>query len=158
MEAVMNESENQRSLTREAPTTSGRAKNQLLIRILYQLALFIAFAAPGLNAQTVKLYISSKAGDRISAKPDAEFSERKASGETTFQIRDSVRYQKIAGFGASIMEAGLMTLNTLPPDKQEDVLRALFDPKDGAGFSAMKTPLAGTDRKSTRLNSSHMSI
>ena len=46
------------------------------------------------------------------------------------------------------MEAGLMTLNTLPPEKQEDVLRALFDPKTGAGFTAMKTPLAGTDFQS----------
>jgi len=59
-----------------------------------------------------------------------------------------VKYQKIAGFGASIMEAGLMTLNTLPVDKQEEVLRALFDAKDGAGFTAMKTPLAGTDFQS----------
>ncbi len=46
------------------------------------------------------------------------------------------------------MEAGLMTLNTLPADKQEDVLRALFDPKVGAGYTAMKTPLAGTDFQS----------
>jgi glucosylceramidase len=46
------------------------------------------------------------------------------------------------------MEAGLMTLNTLQADKQEEVLRALFDPKDGAGFTAMKTPLGGTDFQS----------
>ncbi len=84
----------------------------------------------------------------MSPKPDAQFSDGTASGGTTFQINDSTRYQTMAGFGASIMEAGLMTLNTLPADKQEEVLRALFDPKEGAGFTAMKTPLGGTDFQS----------
>src|SRR5271165_6080716 len=112
------------------------------------MALAFTLASPGLQAQTAKLYVSSKVGDRLSAKPEAQFADGKATGGATFQIDDSVKYQKIAGFGASIMEAGLMTLNTLPVDKQEDVLRALFDPKDGAGFTAMKTPLGGTDFQS----------
>jgi glucosylceramidase len=112
--------------------------------------LVVAFAlcTSLLQAQTVKLHVSSKEGDRIAAKPDAKFSDAKATGGATFQINDSVKYQKIHGFGASIMEAGLMVLNMLPADKQEDVLRALFDPKDGAGYTAMKTPLAGTDFQS----------
>ena len=46
------------------------------------------------------------------------------------------------------MEAGLITLNTLPAEKQEEVLRALFDAKEGAGFTAMKTPIGGTDFQS----------
>jgi glucosylceramidase len=97
------------------------------------------------SAQIVKVQVSSKAGDRITAKPDAQFSGTNAAGGATFQINDGVKYQKIHGFGASIMEAGLMVLNTLPADKQEDVLRALFDLKTGAGYTAMKTPLGGTD-------------
>ncbi len=144
----MNQREKQSFLSRETPSASGRAANRFLIGLSYQLGVAIAFAVTGLNAQTVKLHVSSKGGDRISAKPDAQFSEGKASGGTTFQINDSTRYQKIAGFGASLMEAGLMTLNTLPEDKQEEVLRALFDPKVGAGYTAMKTPLAGTDFQS----------
>ena len=114
-----------------------------LLRTTLTLALTISVS--GLRAQTAKLHISSTAGDRLTAKPDAQFSDGKPAGGSTFQINDSVKYQKVAGFGASIMEAGLMTLNTLPADKQEDVLRALFDAKDGAGYTAMKTPLAGTD-------------
>jgi glucosylceramidase len=112
------------------------------------LTLALAINASGLQAQTAKLHTSSTAGDRLTAKPDAQFSDGKPAGSSTFRINDSVKYQKVAGFGASIMEAGLMTLNTLPADKQEDVLRALYDPKDGAGYTAMKTPLAGTDFQS----------
>lgn len=102
----------------------------------------------GLWAQTAKIYVSSKAGDRLSSKPDLRFTDTKPASGATFQINDVVKLQTIDGFGASIMEAGLITLNTLPADKQQELLRALFDPKTGAGFTAMKTPIGGTDFQS----------
>ena len=118
----------------------------MAIRSLF-ITLFFLFAST-LSGQTVKVYVSSKTGDRIAAKPDLQFSDAQPASGTNFQINDGVKFQKIDGFGASIMEAGIMTLNTLPPDKQEEVLRALFDAKEGAGYTAMKTPLAGTDFQS----------
>jgi glucosylceramidase len=112
-------------------------------------ALLLVCVLPAVDyAQTVKLHISSKAGDRLAAKPDVQFSVSKPSSGADFQINGDVKLQKIDGFGASIMEAGLLTLNTLPADKQEEVLRALFDPQAGAGYTAMKTPIAGTDFQS----------
>jgi glucosylceramidase len=122
---------------------TARAANSLVIVIAFFLLL-----TSNLSAQMAKVYVSSKAGDRIAAKPDVQFTDGQAASGATFQINDAVRFQKIDGFGASIMEAGIMTLNTLPPDKQEAVLRALFDAKEGAGYTAMKTPLAGTDFQS----------
>jgi len=108
----------------------------------------LSVLAQALNAQTVKVHVSSKAGDRLTSKADLQFTATKPTGGATFQINDDVKYQKMDGFGASIMEAGMITLNTLPRDKQEQVLSALFDPHAGAGFSAMKTPIAGTDFQS----------
>jgi glucosylceramidase len=104
--------------------------------------------AGAIQAQTVKLHVSSKAGDRLSAKPDMHFTDTQPASGDIFEINDAVKLQKIDGFGASIMEAGIMTLNTLPAEKQEEVLRALFDPQEGAGYTAMKTPIAGTDFQS----------
>ena len=114
------------------------------------LGLFISFgfSTPALKAQIVKVFVSSKAGDRITPKADLQFAHTKPDEGATFQINDSVKYQKMDGFGASIMEAGLVTLNTLPAEQQEDVLRSLFDPREGAGFTAMKTPIGGTDFQS----------
>src|SRR2546430_10565283 len=130
-------------------------------------------------AQDVQIYVSSKAGDRFTSKPELHFEQRTGSGSTGFEIDDSVAFQRMDGFGASMLEAGLIILSDLPPADQESVLRALFDPKEGAGFTAMKTVLASTDfmsagpfytydpvpgdvemkdRKSTRLNSSHSQI
>src|SRR5262245_23351813 len=100
------------------------------------------------DAQAAKVYVSSQAGDRLAAKPELKFNAGKPAAGATFEIDDAVHFQKMDGFGASFMEAGIMTLNTLPEDKQEEVLRALFDAKEGAGFTVMKTPLAGTDFQS----------
>ena len=58
-----------------------------------------------------------------------------ATGEApatpTFEVNDAINYQTIDGFGASLLEAGLVVLNALPPDEQERVLRSLFDLKEG---------------------------
>jgi glucosylceramidase len=96
-------------------------------------------------AQNVQIYVSSKAGDRLTARPELRFEQPTGPESTGFQIDDTVAFQKMDGFGASLLEAGLMVLNDLSPAEQEAVLRALFDPKEGAGFSAMKTVLASTD-------------
>ncbi len=111
--------------------------------VLLTAALCIPWATT--RAQMVKIHVSSKAGDRLSPKPDMQFTDAKLAEGSRFEVNDAVEYQKIDGFGASIMEAGLITLNTLPADKQEEVLRTLFDAEEGAGYTAMKTPIAGTD-------------
>src|SRR5215470_5518080 len=82
-------------------------------------------------AQSVQIYVSSKAGDRLSAKPELRFEQ--GTGSADFRIDDSIAFQNIDGFGASLLEAGLIVLNDLAPPDQESVLRASFDPKDGAG-------------------------
>ena len=52
------------------------------------------------------------------------------------------------GFGATFLEAGMICLRALDQAQRDAVLAALFDPAKGAGFSVMKTPIAGTDFQS----------
>jgi glucosylceramidase len=111
------------------------------------LALFLA-AFLGLASafgQEAKVYVSSKAGDRLTAKTPLQFEAQPMVRMPGFKINEAVTYQKMDGFGASLMEAGLICLNDLAPAQQEEVLRMLFDPEKGAGFSAMKTEIAATD-------------
>ena len=50
-------------------------------------------------------------------------------------VNAAVELQKMDGFGASFLEAGLICINSLPLDKQEEVLRALFDrEREARGF------------------------
>src|SRR5262249_6670477 len=106
-------------------------------------AVIVFFTCWPAAAQNVQIYVSSKAGDRLSAKPEVRFEQGTSSAD--FEIDDSIAFQKMDGFGASLLEAGLVVLNDLAPPDQESVLHALFDPKEGAGFTAMKTVLASTD-------------
>ena len=108
-----------------------------LLLALLGLAQFVA-------AQTAEVYVSSRSGERLVRRPDAQFRapDRKA---VSFRIDPATKQQRIAGFGASFLEAGMVCLNSLAPAAQEEVLQTLFDPVNGAGFSAMKTVIAGTD-------------
>ncbi len=106
----------------------------------------ILTGSPGaLKGQNVTVIVSSQAGDRFSPKPNLHFAGNAGTQRPAFTINDGVSYQKIDGFGASILEAGLVCINSLPPDQQEVVLRSLFDVRQGAGFSAMKTVIGATD-------------
>jgi glucosylceramidase len=116
--------------------------------LLLALALLVLGSGAGVHAQDVKVVVSSQAGDRLSAQPDLHFTSKAGAKAADFVIKEDVKYQKIDGFGASLLESGLVCINSLPADKQEEVLRALFDSERGAGFSAMKTVIGATDFQS----------
>ena len=97
------------------------------------------------KAQEVTLYRSSKAGDRLTKLPALQFSEGAAPVESGFAINEKAGHQRMLGFGASFLEAGMMCLNSLDPAEQEKVLEAIFHPETGAGFTAMKTVIGATD-------------
>ena len=112
------------------------------------LILSLSLCPMKVRGQEVQVYVSSAAGDRIAAKAPVAFRSKVQAGpahEATFHVDESINYQKILGFGASFLEAGMICLNSLDSGQQESVLRTIFDPESGAGFSAMKTVIASTD-------------
>jgi len=96
-------------------------------------------------AQEARIFSSSKAGDRLTAKAPVRFQETARDAACIFKIDPTKTHQTMVGFGASFLEAGLICINSLPATEQELVLRKLFDLNDGAGFTAMKTVIACTD-------------
>jgi glucosylceramidase len=97
------------------------------------------------NAERISVYASSSDGDRLTKQTDIIFTAVKESALPVITIKEDTLFQKIDGFGASFNEAGMICLNALSPDAREEVLKNLFDPKDGAGFSLMKSPLGSCD-------------
>src|SRR6476469_9971197 len=79
--------------------------------LLYGLATF---------AQSVQVYVTSQAGDRITAKPALEF-KGQTTGSAGFLVQDDSRDQEMVGFGASFLESGMMCLNKLDRSAQEQV-------------------------------------
>src|SRR5215472_9785327 len=60
------------------------------------------------SGQEVKVVASSKAGQRLAALPQIRFEAGAGAQSNVFRIDDKVRFQTIAGFGASLLEAGLV--------------------------------------------------
>lgn len=100
-------------------------------------------------AQQISVFVTSKAGDRLANIPTLRFRSAIHHAKTGFWVDDSITYQRIDGFGASFLEAGAICLRSLEPAAKEAVLQALFDARQGAGFSAMKTVIGATDFMST---------
>ncbi len=94
---------------------------------------------------SVIVYSSSRDGDRLTLKTGEQFTGKNASGTPDISVIDSVRYQKIDGFGATFNEAGMICLNSLSEAARDSVLKKLFDPISGAGFNVMKAPMASCD-------------
>lgn len=63
----------------------------------------------------------------------------------TITVDPARRFQRIAGFGGAFNERGWLALDSLSPDARRDVLRALFDPTTGAGYSLARTPIGASD-------------
>jgi glucosylceramidase len=114
-------------------------------RILGLTVLAVAIALVHAAAQEVTVYVSSKAGDRLTRKDPLRFEKASAIDAPRFDVEDGVAFQRIDGFGASFLEAGLLCINALAPAEQEKVFGALFDAERGAGLTLMKTVIAATD-------------
>ncbi len=61
-------------------------------------------------------------------------SNDRAPGATTLAVDGATACQPILGFGGAFTESAAVTLRKLSPPRQEEILRAYFDPVDGIGY------------------------
>ena len=67
------------------------------------------------------------------------------SDALTITVDPSRRYQRMAGFGASITDSSAAVLYRLDPAARERAMRSLFDPVRGIGVSALRQPIGSSD-------------
>ena len=91
----------------------------------------VSLAAPGAafrEGEPVPLVLAADA-------PDAR----------TVVVDPDDRDQPLLGLGGVFTGTDLFTLSRLPPDRRDAAMRALFDPREGAGWSCLRVPLGSTD-------------
>ncbi len=93
----------------------------------------------------ITVYSSSQDGDRLTKKEILQFIPEKESSVPAINVDEKTQFQMIDGFGASFNEAGMICLNSLDPEVQDSVMKMLFDPASGAGYTLMKSPLGACD-------------
>lgn len=95
----------------------------------------------------IDIYVSSKSGLRLSKQSSVNWKTRNTSRRLDKAIgivNSDLKFQRVAGFGASILPAGAINLNSLNDDIQEELLDLIFS-SSGARLSLMKVPIPCND-------------
>ena len=104
--------------------------------------LTVASLAACSNAYEVTVYRTSQSGENLVEV------EAVIPGDLPLiqlELDPAQKYQKIYGFGASFTESSAWNLATVPLDLRKEVMRKLFDPQDGAGFTLTRTHINSSD-------------
>lgn len=83
-----------------------RARNSLTVATLLTIFFFGLAKTSFVFGQEVKVVVSSSAGDRLTEKAPLQWQTSTAEKKADFLLEDSVTFQTVEGFGASLLEAG----------------------------------------------------
>lgn len=98
------------------------------------------------HAPSIEVYQSSQdLGESLARKPDLHFGAARAP-QLTISVEDSVKYQEIDGFGASLTDSSAWLLSKkLTEAQRKSALKMLFDPADGIGLAILRQPMGASD-------------
>jgi glucosylceramidase len=83
--------------------------------------------------------------ESLQEKPPLHFAPSREAGPT-IEVDDSVKYQQIAGFGASLTDSSAWLISQkLTSRQRHELLQMLFDPKKGIGLSMLRQPMGASD-------------
>ncbi len=107
-----------------------------------------SFLAVG-HAQDAAVGVWITAADQshlMTRTADASFRAGAGSGPFVINVDDSVVYQTMAGFGASMTESSAWLLyRQLDAGTRDAAMRQLFSPSDGIGLSFLRQPIGASD-------------
>jgi len=85
-------------------------------------------------------------GILLKCQPQAVMDESLCKNEfNVINVYDRARYQTIDGFGGAFTEAAAVTLAQMPPEKQEEALRLIFDEDSGLGYVFCRVHIGSCD-------------
>jgi glucosylceramidase len=83
--------------------------------------------------------------ESLQEKPPLHFAPSREAGPT-IEVDDSVKYQQIGGFGASLTDSSAWLISQkLTSRQRHEFLQMLFDPKKGIGLSMLRQPMGASD-------------
>jgi glucosylceramidase len=83
--------------------------------------------------------------ESLQEKPPLHFGSSHEAG-LTIEVNDSVKYQEIDGFGASLTDSSAWLISQkLNAQQRRELLQMLFDRKKGIGLSMLRQPMGASD-------------
>lgn len=124
------------------PTTT---KYYLLILMGFLICLSCQDKSPS-DEYTIDVYQTSQLGDNLKLiTADDSMNSSKKVNKITLQLMPDKEFQEYIGFGASFTESSAWNLATIPESLRKEVLKKLFSPTEGAGFSLTRTHINSSD-------------
>jgi glucosylceramidase len=114
----------------------------MTIRILSTL-IFFAFFCTTVKSQQASI-ISTSYHQRWQQESDFTWIRNRNASNPVI-IQSDIQHQTIDGFGGSFNELGWKALQTASPENQQKVMKALFDPAEGAAFSICRMSIGAND-------------
>ncbi len=124
-----------------------------LLPILFLASSLAFMAAPaeaaGGNPKThVEIYLTARdTGQRLARAEDGELVDTSPVGEKEEYIfvDPAKTFQTVLGIGGALTDAAAETFYKLPAAKQQEILRAYFDPQTGIGYTLGRTHINSCD-------------
>ena len=122
-------------------------------RKIATLILLIAFMAAlsqgaGYPKTHVEIYVTAKdTGQRMAKAGEAELADSPpvTEKEEYIFVDPAKTFQTVLGIGGALTDAAAETFYKLPEGKQQEILKAYFDPQNGIGYSLGRTHIHSCD-------------
>ena len=99
------------------------------------------------EVKTAKQYTTSKAGNlRLSYKGELQFTSKKQPEvDASISINQDKKFQTILGIGGALTDASAETFFKMPVSKQNEFIKAYYNPTDGIGYTLARTSMNSCD-------------
>ncbi|WP_327315775.1 discoidin domain-containing protein [Streptomyces sp. NBC_01235] len=95
---------------------------------------------------SVNVWLTDISADKwVVGQSDVLFRTKKTDNPLTIKIDDSVKYQKVQGFGAAMTDSSAWLINKLSTADRTKLMQKLYDPSKGIGLSLIRSPMGATD-------------
>jgi glucosylceramidase len=121
--------------------------------IVAAISVFALLAAPSQGASAhsprhIEVYVTAKGtGQGLAKVGGVELVDKMppVESEENIFVDPSKTFQTVLGIGGALTDAAAETFYKLPPAKQQEVLRAYFEPQDGIGYTLGRTSIHSCD-------------
>jgi O-glycosyl hydrolase len=132
-----------------AAAATAKKMRMLVLGALVGTVLLGVGAVSTSNLSPITVFLSDDQGARLQKQEGSIHWESRDDAKVPLKnsvtLDPTQRYQAFDGVGGSFMRSGATVLNKMPPQVQQDILRDLFHPQQGAGFVLGKVPVGATD-------------
>jgi glucosylceramidase len=107
-----------------------------------------AQGAPGYSKSPVEIYVTAKdTGQRLAKAGEAELLDKLpvVEKEEYIFVDPSKTFQTVIGIGGALTDAAAETFYKVPEARQQEILRAYFDPQNGIGYTLGRTHINSCD-------------